>query len=163
MKTDLAGLRAALEAIDAALAKLRGQAAEGGDLAQLADDVTRARTQRELLAERIKSAAEAERQAEAAKAARAAERERQAVEEEIRGRRDALEGRWAQWGRQMTALDESLPAAWEEYRSMARAALDLDHDAKARNVLLAPIDTTPAAGVLARILSGESGIKDRRK
>ncbi len=159
----LSNLREELASIDEMLATLREKAKDGADLAELAGGLLLARTKRELLAERIASVEAAERERAAASADKAAERERANAEKDLQRRRAELSARWAAWGKEMTALDAALPGLWADYRSMAAAALELAKDAAALGVQLPGPDTGPAVDVLARIVSGLSGIRDRRQ
>lgn len=152
-----------LAEIDAALEQARRRAADPAtDLDEVATELSRLQAKKAILTERLADLEATERQGENDRAAKAAQQAQQQAKDKLRARQAELTARWAAWGAHMTEIDAALPGLWAEYRSMAQEALALGQDARALGLTLAP-DTEPAAGVLRRILSGESGVKDRRR
>lgn len=156
-------LRAKLVEATAIVEGIKKRAVAGGDLPALADDLTRARTQREIVAERLAALEERERQAAAAKAAKEADRARAEVETALAARRDTLTEQWSIWGERMTSIDAELRELWDRYRVMSAAALALAHDARAAGIQLPGPDTGTAGEVAGRILRGDSPIRDWRR
>lgn len=156
-------LRKTLADLDAALEKIRRTAAEpGADVDVAVDDLNRGETRRRLLAERLAGLEASARRKAADRAAQEAETARQQNEADLIARQAALTERWRKWGQMMTEIDATLPGLWAEYRAMAIEALELGRAARAAGLQLAP-DTSAASDVLAAIVSGASGVKDRRK